>query len=292
MAEADHEFLNGERSFSTASELLVDAVAAGIGFIDPTVCESRSEESGEPAEENGEQVKESGTFLPPHETDGPTPEVGSGDRTWLDGWRFIVKQFVIKGQQFQTNSGFVLHPAGFTGLMFCAYSFRMFFVPLWTLDYIPIVCPIYGEGRHWLAAPYFQSILAHVATGIVCLTLCVFQFNSQVRRRFPVMHRWNGRIYALGGVLCMISLQPLKDVVGQGTSSAPSPYMQHFITACQVLWTVFTARGVAAARAKEFKVHRNWMIRSAAVLTVPISQVGRVGSRTVRLVLVVNSFIF
>ena len=86
------------------------------------------------------------------------------------------------------------------------------------------------------------------------------------------MHRWNGRIYVVAGVGCVCALLPLQSVVGQGRFKGPSPYMQAMVAASCLLWALFTTKGVLAARRQQYQDHKRWMIRSAAVLSVPVTQ--------------------
>src|SRR5450631_3969436 len=44
------------------------------------------------------------------------------------------------------------------------------------------------------------AIAVHVASAVIVLLAGALQLIPQVRKRFPVFHRWNGRIYLLAAV--------------------------------------------------------------------------------------------
>ena len=197
----------------------------------------------------------------------------ANEDTWIDGWAYVVRAFDGAKCRFDLN----LHPIGGAALSFVVFFLLRLFWPLWTFSpYIPFLCPIYGEGQNWLASPYFEAITCHIFAGGLALSLCVFQFNKSLRQRFPTMHRWNGRLYVLTGTACVFALQPPQKVVGQGNPmsarTTTNLYMQAMVIASSLLWLVFTGRGVLAARQRQFQHHKLWMMRSAAVLSVPMTQ--------------------
>jgi hypothetical protein len=270
------------RTLMLVVRALMDSVVTAVGFLDAAQpADAAGEDEGGLLQPVDESVVEWGSpsiyELPPAATQAVADESEAPEPTWAAGWLHVRGAFngltdsaiAVKFDRSKVS----LHSTGYFALGFALYSARILVYPIWTMTpYIPIVCPIYDEGRNWLESPYFESILCHVVAGMVAMILCAFQLNARLRQRFPVMHRWNGRIYVGAGVACVFALQPLQAVVGKGRFQAPSPYMQGMVFASSALWVIFTAKGVLAARRQQFQVHKRWMLRSAAVLAVPVTQ--------------------
>lgn len=103
------------------------------------------------------------------------------------------------------------------------------------------------------------QFFAHVLLGPLALLLTLLQLWVWLRVSHPVLHRWLGRAYALcvaiagvGGLFLAIN-----------TNAGPVAGWGFGLLA--VAWIGTTARGVWLARARRFKEHRHWMIRSAAL---------------------------
>lgn len=109
------------------------------------------------------------------------------------------------------------------------------------------------------------AFLAHVTGGLVALLLGPWQFFPKLRARFPQLHRWSGRVYlaavAVGGVggfwVAWTSVSGL--VVSFGFSGLA------------LFWLYATWRAYQSARAGDFLVHREWMIRSFALTAAAIT---------------------
>jgi hypothetical protein len=241
---------------------MVDKILVDVGFLNAATNDVAHADEAE---------DEDAVFLPDTDRIASTTK---GSDSWHAGWRYTLGAVSVKKARCTVNQSQVsLHNTGYFALAFALLSSRILYYPLWTISpYIPVLCPIYDEGLNWQVSPYFEAILCHVFMGMIALTLCVFQFNAALRQRFPAMHRWNGRLYVITGVVCVGALQPLQAVVGQGSFNSPSVYMQAMVFASSALWLGFTAMGVLAARKRKFQEHKQWMLRSAGVLSVPMTQ--------------------
>ncbi|MGV6848002.1 MAG: DUF2306 domain-containing protein [Marinibacterium sp.] len=109
------------------------------------------------------------------------------------------------------------------------------------------------------------AFLAHVGLAPVALALLPFQFWSRLRRQRPGLHRWLGRLYALailvaglGGLVLALNTRA-GDVAGAGFG------------VLAVLWICVTATAVRHAMAGRIVVHRDWMIRSAALTMAAVT---------------------
>ena len=104
------------------------------------------------------------------------------------------------------------------------------------------------------------AFFAHVGLAPLALMLMPFQLLPHLRARRPAMHRWIGRSYA---VLVLLSgLGGLAMAVG--TEAGPVAATGFALLA--VLWLGTTATGVWKARVGDIAEHRQWMIRSAALI--------------------------
>lgn len=108
---------------------------------------------------------------------------------------------------------------------------------------------------HWKAALY-----THVFSGMCALCAMLTQFFRSRRPWTIAMHRLMGRMYAVvvlviaapsGAILAWYAEGGISGRLGFGTLVA--------------LWALTTAEGVRAARARDYALHRAWMIRSFAL---------------------------
>ncbi|PAX07068.1 DUF2306 domain-containing protein [Sphingomonas lenta] len=108
-----------------------------------------------------------------------------------------------------------------------------------------------------LANTYARPWLSvHVAASATALLLGAFQFLPGLRSHRPALHRWTGRIYAVG---CLIG-GAAGLVIAFGSTAGPVATLGFGLLA--VAWLVTTAQGWRLARARRYAEHRAWMIRS------------------------------
>lgn len=112
--------------------------------------------------------------------------------------------------------------------------------------------------------PHYPLLVMHVVFASVAILTCVLQIWPWFRSRYPVWHRRIGRVYVWGGVL-PAGVSAL--VIGYMTPFGPVAWTSSMLMA--PLWLLFTWLGWRAARRRQFRDHRKWMIRSFA-LTVSI----------------------
>jgi hypothetical protein len=106
--------------------------------------------------------------------------------------------------------------------------------------------------------PYYYILLAHIVFGTLALVSVPLQIWTWFRRRFPVVHRWVGRLYVLSTCVaapCGMIIVRFAPPVGQiGVSIAVS------------LWLITTLIGFQAARARNYRRHRKFMLFSFALV--------------------------
>lgn len=103
------------------------------------------------------------------------------------------------------------------------------------------------------------AIAVHAGAAATALLIGPFQFLQGIRRRWPIVHRWIGRIYVTG---CLIGGAAAL-VLAAGISSGP--FASVGFATLGVLWIYVSIQGWITARKRRFQEHRRWMIRSFAL---------------------------
>lgn len=112
-------------------------------------------------------------------------------------------------------------------------------------------------------APFVERPLltfVHLVPALVFVLAGPLQFIRQVRRRWPVWHRWVGRVFLAAGVLMAYSSIHL---VLNRAFGGPSEAAATVIFAGVLLGCLGTA--FAHIRNRRIREHREWMIRSFVI---------------------------
>ncbi|MET8162416.1 DUF2306 domain-containing protein [Sphaerisporangium sp. NPDC005289] len=142
-------------------------------------------------------------------------------------------------------------PLGFIAVVFLVYSLPPYLTGDPALSRVPRPA---GFSAH------YPLLVAHVMFASVAMLTCFLQVWPWFRQRYPVAHRYVGRVYVFGGVL-PAGLAGL--VIGAGTPFGPVIAVSNVMLA--LLWLSFTAAGYRMARQRRFVDHRRWMLRSFAL---------------------------
>ena len=118
-----------------------------------------------------------------------------------------------------------------------------------------------------IAANAFANpfLVLHVIGGVAALLVGPVQFVSRIRIRKPAFHRATGRIYVLA---CALGA-PTGFVLALGSTAGPAVQIGFAIPA--LLCAAFTWLGWRAAVERRFGEHREWMLRSYAVIAAAIT---------------------
>lgn len=100
---------------------------------------------------------------------------------------------------------------------------------------------------------------AHTLGGTIATLIGPFQFVSGVRRRYPGVHRWLGRVY----LACVFSSALAALYLAPG-SYASSTFGIAFI-ALALAWLFTGTRAFLTIRRGDIASHRRWMIRNYAL---------------------------
>jgi len=105
------------------------------------------------------------------------------------------------------------------------------------------------------------AIGAHFVTGGILLLLGPMQLIGGVRRRWPAVHRWIGRLYV--GAAALAGLGGLGFILAKGTIGGPAMSLGFGLYGAAMVacaWLAF-----ANARARRVELHRAWAIRLFAL---------------------------
>jgi tetratricopeptide (TPR) repeat protein len=105
--------------------------------------------------------------------------------------------------------------------------------------------------------------VTHVIAAVVIMLAGATQLVPQIRGRFPVFHRWNGRIYMLVAVTTAAAGIYMTWI--RGGAGDASQHMGSSLNA--VLIWIFAALALCSALARDFKKHRRWALRLFLVVS-------------------------
>ncbi|MEL7147316.1 MAG: DUF2306 domain-containing protein, partial [Bacteroidota bacterium] len=105
------------------------------------------------------------------------------------------------------------------------------------------------------------GIGAHFAAGSVILILGCIQLISSIRLKFPVLHRWLGRLYVMAAILTAVG--GLTFIFTRGTIGGLP--MDIAFTGYGLLTFLSAVATIYYARSRDFSRHRAWAIRLYAL---------------------------
>jgi uncharacterized membrane protein len=107
------------------------------------------------------------------------------------------------------------------------------------------------------------AVVMHLASAVIIMLAGAVQLVPQVRNRFPVFHRWNGRIYMLTAVT--LSVAGLYMTWIRGSVGDLSVHLGSTLNA--VLIWLCGGMALRYALARDFKIHRRWALRFFLVVS-------------------------
>jgi Predicted membrane protein (DUF2306)/Tetratricopeptide repeat len=107
------------------------------------------------------------------------------------------------------------------------------------------------------------SVVLHLISAVVIMLAGAIQLVPQVRGRFPVFHRWNGRIYILAAVV--LSGAGLYMHWVRGSVGGPAQHISGTVNAL-LIW-LCAGMALRYALARDFKTHRRWALRLFLVVS-------------------------
>jgi hypothetical protein len=107
------------------------------------------------------------------------------------------------------------------------------------------------------------AVLMHVASAVIIMLAGAVQLVPQVRNRFPIFHRWNGRIYLLTAIT--LSVAGLYMTWIRGSVGDLSVHLGSTLNA--VLIWLCGGMALRYALARDFTTHRRWALRFFLVVS-------------------------
>lgn len=105
----------------------------------------------------------------------------------------------------------------------------------------------------------------HFAIGGLVLLIGPFQFVPGLRLKFPIVHRWMGRVYVAGCIFSGIA----GFILASNTNAGPVARTGFSLLA--IFWLITTIIAFLKARNRDFIEHKKWMIRSYALTLAAIT---------------------
>src|SRR5579863_10342896 len=107
------------------------------------------------------------------------------------------------------------------------------------------------------------AVVVHVASAVIVMLAGAVQLVPQVRNRFPVFHRWNGRIYMLTALT--LSVAGLYMTWFRGSVGDLSIHLGSTVSAI-LIW-LFGGMALRYALSRDFRTHRRWALRFFLVVS-------------------------
>lgn len=109
--------------------------------------------------------------------------------------------------------------------------------------------------------PIRWHLIPHGLGGALALGLGATQFSTRLRRSHPDIHRFSGKVYIAGTFIA----GPIAIVM----AFVNSPWFLIPFTIVQACtWMLFTGIAYALVRRRNFALHREWMVRSYAIVLI------------------------
>ena len=113
---------------------------------------------------------------------------------------------------------------------------------------------------------HYLMVWSHLVVGFIVYAMAPFQFIPTIRKRWTKFHRWNGRVWLLCGGIAGFT-GAFIGVVWPFTGHQGFGLVQTSINAIIGPYTLFCLyKAYSCVRAKEFGAHREWMVRSFALM--------------------------
>jgi hypothetical protein len=107
-----------------------------------------------------------------------------------------------------------------------------------------------------------SAVAVHLLSAVAIMLAGALQLVPQVRSRFPVFHRWNGRMYMLAAL--GVSAAGVY-MTWRGSVGDVSQHIGGSLNALLIWW--FAGMALRYAMARDFKTHRRWALRLFLVVS-------------------------
>jgi hypothetical protein len=110
------------------------------------------------------------------------------------------------------------------------------------------------------------AVAIHLTSAVIIILAGMLQLIPQIRARFPVFHRWNGRLYVVTAFSISIAglyMMWVRGSVGDVLQHLGNSVMAVLIMICAVM-------ALRYALARDFKTHRRWALRLYLVVSASL----------------------
>lgn len=110
------------------------------------------------------------------------------------------------------------------------------------------------------------AVAIHLSSAVIIILAGMLQLIPQIRARFPVFHRWNGRLYVVTAFSISIAglyMMWVRGSVGDVFQHLGNSVMAVLIMICAVM-------ALRYALARDFKTHRRWALRLYLVVSASL----------------------
>ena len=110
------------------------------------------------------------------------------------------------------------------------------------------------------------AVAMHLSSAVIVIVAGMLQLIPQIRNRFPVFHRWNGRVYVVTAVtvsLAGLYMTWVRGSVGDIPQHLGSSLMAALIMVCAGMTLRY-------AMVRDFKTHRRWALRLYIVVSASL----------------------
>jgi uncharacterized membrane protein len=110
------------------------------------------------------------------------------------------------------------------------------------------------------------AVAVHLSSAVIIILAGMLQLIPQIRARFPVFHRWNGRLYVVTAFSISIAglyMMWVRGSVGDVFQHLGNSVMAVLIMICAVM-------ALRYALARDFKTHRRWALRLYLVVSASL----------------------
>ena len=110
------------------------------------------------------------------------------------------------------------------------------------------------------------AVATHLFSAVIVILAGMLQLIPTIRERFPVFHRWNGRLYVVSAF--SISLAGIYMVAVRGSVGDFAQHLGSILMA--VLIMLCAAMALRYALARDFRTHRRWALRLYLVVSASL----------------------